>query len=316
MLLTRPLQTFGAIFRHKPSPNRTIDQKSSKKYSEGNISPDLDRQLDWFIQLEMLMSNAKSSCTNEEITAWLRGLLTIAWADGNFDENEQKLIATLTHDELHPVSMDAGFEPITPEELAAVLGKGTAQGENFLRTAVMVALADGTYSFCEDQVLSNFCTALEHNVEAIESLRHTIEGDKCKPPTNDSAPVATPLHGASIAAQKAQQQEIELSVATPLHGGTAIAGAPSHHQQKDVLQPVKNWLDGWEVHDPRLARFVCKMIPPQCPFERDVVLFGHKIVHIPPMCKINPLYEQLVGMRFRTLCYLADDCKEDVSSYC
>lgn len=293
MLLTRPLQTFGAIFRHKPSPNRTIEQKSSKKYWEGNISPDLDRQLDWFIQLEMLMSNAKSSCTNEEITAWLRGLLTIAWADGNFDENEQKLIATLTHDELHPVSLDAGFEPITPEELAAVLGKGTAQGENFLRTAVMVALADGTYSFCEDQVLSNFCTALEHNVEAIESLRHTIEGEKCKPEAQDSVPVSTPLKAS-----------------------TAIAGAPSHLQHKDVLQPVKNWLDGWEVHDPRLARFVCKMIPPQCPFERDVVLFGHKIVHIPPMCKINPLYEQLVGMRFRALCYLADDCKEDVSSYC
>lgn len=295
MLLTRPLQAFGAIFKHKRSTDTTIEieQKSSKKYWEGNISPAPDRQIDWFIQLEMLMSNAKSSCTNEEITAWLRGLLTIAWADGNFDENEQKLIATLTHDELHPVSLDAGFEPITPEELAAALGKGTVIGENFLRTAVMVALADGTYSFCEDRVLSHFCTALEHNVEAIESLRHTIEDDKCKPEADASVPVATPLYGS-----------------------TSIAGIPSHLQQKDVLQPVKNWLDGWEVHDPRLARFVCKMIPPQCPFERDVVLFGHKIVHIPAMCKINPLYEQLVGMRFRALCFLADDCKEDVSSYC
>jgi tellurite resistance protein len=294
MLLIRPLQAFGAIFKHKRSTDTTIeiDQKSSKKYWEGNISLDPDRQLDWFIQLEMLMSNAKSSCTNEEITAWLRGLLTIAWADGNFDENEQKLIATLTHDELHPVSVDAGFEPITPEELAAVLGKGTAQGENFLRTAVMVALADGTYSVCEDEVLSNFCTALEHNVEAIESLRHTIEDATCKPQPAPS-----------------QQAAVDLNV------GKGITGGPSQPQH-DVLQPVKNWLDGWEVHDPRLARFVCKMIPPQCPFERDVVLFGRKIVHIPAMCQINPLYEQLVGMRFRALCYLADDCKEDVSSYC
>jgi tellurite resistance protein len=295
MVLTRQLQAFGAVFRRKSSMNRTIelDQKSSKNYVEGNISPHLNQQLDRFIQWEMLMSNTKSSCTNEEITAWLRGLLTIAWADGNFDENEQKLIATLTHDELHPVSLDAAFEPITPEELAAVLGKGTATGENFLRTAVMVALADGIYSFCEDEVLYGFCKALDHNVEALASLRHTIEGDKCKPQADTSAPVATPLDG-----------------------GTAMVTAPSHLQQKDVLQPVKNWLDGWEVNDPRLARFVCKMIPPQCPFERDVVLFGHKIVHIPPMCKINPLYEQLVGMRFRALSFLADDCKEDISSYC
>ncbi|WP_293125363.1 Mo-dependent nitrogenase C-terminal domain-containing protein [Microcoleus sp. bin38.metabat.b11b12b14.051] len=292
MLLTRPLQAFRAIFRHKPSTNRSIDQKSSKNYLEGNIYPAPNLELDWYIQLEMLMSNAKSNCTNEEITAWLRGLLTIAWADGNFDENEQKMIANLTQDELHPVSLEAGFEPIAAEELAAVLGKGTANGENFLRTAVMVALADGTYSLSEDEVLYKFCTALGHKVEAIESLRHTIEDSRYEPqgPSTETA--------------------VSLNAASPL-----ISGRPQPHQ-KNVLQPVKDWLDAWEVHDPRVARFVCKMIPPQCPFERDVVLFGRKIVHIPPMCKLNPLYEQLVGMRFRALCYLADDCHEDVSSYC
>ena len=123
MLLTRPLQAFGAIFRHKPSTNRPIDQKSSKNYGEGNVFPAPNQQLDWYIELEMLMSDAKSSCTNEEITAWLRGLLTITWADGNFDENEQKMIANLTQDQPNPVSFDGGFEPISPEELAAVLGK-------------------------------------------------------------------------------------------------------------------------------------------------------------------------------------------------
>ncbi len=84
----------------------------------------------------------------------------------------------------------------------------------------------------------------------------------------------------------------------------------------DVLHPVRDWLDGMDIHDPRLARFLCKTIPPQCPFERDIVLFGRKVVHIPPMCKLNPLYEQLVGLRFRALSYLADDCGEDVSPYC
>jgi hypothetical protein len=83
----------------------------------------------------------------------------------------------------------------------------------------------------------------------------------------------------------------------------------------DPLQPVRHWLDGLDIHDRRLARFLCKMIPPQCPFERDIKLFGHKVVHIPPLCKLNPLYDQLVGLRFRSLSYLADQCGEDVSPY-
>ncbi|MEG3910406.1 Mo-dependent nitrogenase C-terminal domain-containing protein [Microcoleus sp. w2-18bC1] len=298
MLLTRPLQAFGAIFRHKPSTNRSsIDQKTSKNYWEGNIESAINEQIDWYIQVEMLMSNAKSSCTNEEITAWLRGLLTIAWADGNFDEDEQKMIANLTQDELHPVSFDEGFEPIAPEELAAVLGKDTAKGEDFLRTAVMVALADGTYSLSEDEVISKFCTALGHNVEAIEALRHTIEDSKCD---DSQGPSSQIVFDANVA---------------PAAGTPLSSRLPQPHH-KNVLQPVKDWLDGWEIHDPKLAHFVCKIIPPQCPFERDIVLFGRKIVHIPAMCQINPLYEQLVGMRFRALCYLADECKEDVSSYC
>ncbi|WP_333436295.1 Mo-dependent nitrogenase C-terminal domain-containing protein [Microcoleus sp. D2_18a_D3] len=298
MLLTHPLQAFGAIFGHQPSTNRSsIDQKTSKNYWEGNIEPAVNDQLDWYIQMEMLMSNAKSSCTNEEITAWLRGLLTIAWADGNFDEYEQKMIANLTQDELHPVSFEAGFEPITAEELVAVLGKDTAKGEDFLRTAVMVALADGTYSLSEDEVISKFCTALGHNVEAIEALRHTIEESKCDDPQGPSSQIVFDANVAPVA-------------------GTPLSSRLPKPHHKDVLQPVKDWLDGWEIHDPKVAHFVCKIIPPQCPFERDVVLFGRKIVHIPAMCQINPLYEQLVGMRFRALCYLADECKEDVSSYC
>ncbi|MEH1922571.1 Mo-dependent nitrogenase C-terminal domain-containing protein [Nostoc sp.] len=59
-----------------------------------------------------------------------------------------------------------------------------------------------------------------------------------------------------------------------------------------------------------------KAIPAQCPFERDITLFGRKLLHIPPMCKLNPLYEEVVGLRFKALCYLADECGEDVTAYC
>lgn len=221
-----------------------------------------------------MTSIIQSPYSSEQIAAWLRGLLTIAWADGNFDAQEQQLITSITQDELDPEANWDSLEVIAPEELAAVLGKGTPIAENFLRTAVMVAIADGTYSPSEDEVLQQLCNALELQQDVLASLRHTLE---------DKQQVAS----------------------------TAIPQAPP----PDALAPMRDWLDGLDIQDPRVARFLCKMIPSQCPFERDVTLFGRKIVHIPPLCKINPLYEQMVGLRFRALSYLADECGEDVSPY-
>jgi Mo-dependent nitrogenase C-terminus len=84
----------------------------------------------------------------------------------------------------------------------------------------------------------------------------------------------------------------------------------------DILQPLRQRIENIQVRDRQLAHRLCKLIPSQCPFERDVKLFGKTLFHIPPMCKLNPLYEEVVGLRFRALCYLADDCGEDVSQYC
>ncbi|MCC5627969.1 Mo-dependent nitrogenase C-terminal domain-containing protein [Nostoc sphaeroides] len=223
-----------------------------------------------------MTSTVQSPYSSQQIAAWLRGLLTIAWADGNFDAQEQELIASITENELAPKIKFDSLEVITPEELAAVLGKSTPAAENFLRTAIMVAIADGTYSPSEDQVLHQFCQALEQPENLLEALRHTLE-----------YPQLTPT----------------------------IASPGLTKRQIDALHPLRDWLDKLDIQDPRVARFLCKMIPSQCPFERDVTLFGRKIVHIPPMCKINPLYEQLVGLRFRALSYLADKCGEDVSPY-
>jgi hypothetical protein len=80
------------------------------------------------------------------------------------------------------------------------------------------------------------------------------------------------------------------------------------------LNPLRTWIDSMEITDRETARLVCKLIPGQCPFERDVVLLGRTLAHIPPMCKINPLYEQFVGLRFRSLCYLVDVCGETMPS--
>jgi tellurite resistance protein len=223
-----------------------------------------------------MVSTVQSPYSDEQIATWLRGLLTIAWADGNFDPQEQALIADLTQ-ELAPLTDLGTVEPIEPRELAASLGQNTEIAENFMRMAVMVAIADGTYSNPEDDILHRFCVELGLQPKILESLRLTLN---YRPPT------------------------------------TADGVAVGDEAHLAPLKPLQEWLDHLEVHDPRLARFLCKMIPPQCPFERDVKLFGRKVVHIPPMCKLNPLYDQLVGLRFRALSYLADDCKEDVSKYC
>jgi len=84
----------------------------------------------------------------------------------------------------------------------------------------------------------------------------------------------------------------------------------------DFLRPLRNWLDNIQVSDRLLAHRLCKYIPSQCPFERDVKVFGKTLFHIPPLCKLNPLYEELVGLRFKAMCYLADTCGEDISQYC
>ncbi|WP_421659356.1 Mo-dependent nitrogenase C-terminal domain-containing protein [Leptothermofonsia sp. ETS-13] len=233
--------------------------------------------------MTQMTSTTQSPYTDEQISVWLRGLLTIAWSDGHFDLEEQNLISALTQQTLSATDKSTALEPVSSEELAIALGRDPRTAENFLRTAVMVAVADGAYSFCEDELLQNYCHALGLRLEILEVLRSTL----CDP--------------------AAEQQTAE---ATP---STSELNLPQPHP--DVLHPVKDWLDQMEIHDPKLARFLCKLIPSQCPFERDINLFGRKVAHIPPLCKLNPLYEQLVSLRFRALSYLADECGEDVSSY-
>ncbi|OUL36720.1 nitrogenase [Nostoc sp. T09] len=85
---------------------------------------------------------------------------------------------------------------------------------------------------------------------------------------------------------------------------------------KVLLQPVRQRLESCKIENYRLARLLCKIIPASCPFEREIKLCDRTIVHIPPICKLNPFYEQLVELRFKALSYLADECGEDVTMFC
>ena len=231
------------------------------------------------------MSN--SAYTDTQIVAWLRGLYSVALADGHYDPEEQEIITQLTGN-LAELKPNQNMEAISPEDLASSLGDNKDTAENFLRTAVLVAVADGVYSSPESQLIHQFCDALEIEIEALKSLENTLY----KPESTE----------------KAEETE-------PVASGVASGLKPPSKPKVDVLHPVKDWLDEMDIKDPKLARFVCKVIPAQCPFERDINLFGRTIAHIPPLCKLNPLYEQFVGLRFRSLSYLADDCGEDISEY-
>ena len=83
----------------------------------------------------------------------------------------------------------------------------------------------------------------------------------------------------------------------------------------DILKPLKKWLERVPVENKSTAHRIVSIIPADCPFERDVKLFGRTLGHIPPMCKLNPLYDQLVMLRFKAMCYLVDECGEDISAY-
>ncbi|MBT9315321.1 Mo-dependent nitrogenase C-terminal domain-containing protein [Leptothoe spongobia] len=245
----------------------------------------------------MTSTSNKSLYTEEQVKAWLRGLLAVAWADGEFDDQEKDLIHTMMDVEFAPKLDFKTFEPIKPAELAKVLTPNPIAAENFLRMGVMVAIADGIYSAAEDKILMDFCQALNLDTAVLQSLQSTLYNlrqvkEEVQPGTSSSGAAA----------------EAPVAAASPLQ-------PPAPKEGPDPLKPMREWLDQFEVQDPRLARFVCKMIPSQCPFERDVTLFGKKVVHIPPMCKLNPLYEQMVGLRFRALSHLADDLGEDVTPY-
>ncbi len=84
----------------------------------------------------------------------------------------------------------------------------------------------------------------------------------------------------------------------------------------DLLKPVRQWLAQVRITETQIAHRICKSIPSQCPFAREIKILDRTILKIPPLCKLNPLYDDLMELRFRAMCYLVDDCGEDVSQYC
>ena len=117
----------------------------------------------------------KSRLNKEQTTAWLRGLMTIAYADGKLDATEKDLFDHFSHDEFASEIEISELQTISPDELAKIFRYDSSIAENFMRTAVMVALADGVYSSIEDEVLHKYCEALGLKVKALEALKINVE---------------------------------------------------------------------------------------------------------------------------------------------
>lgn len=186
---------------------------------------------------------------------WLGALHQIALADGDFSEAEAAQLERELRREL-PDTPWGPFPVPGGEALIHRFGVATPEAEEFLRSALLVALADGHLSPAEMGLLRQWSAALRVGEELLASLP-----EACCDEPHTAGP----------------------------------------------LSRVRAWLDGWEPVEPAVARFLVRLIPAQCPFEREVRLFGHKLVHIPPMCKINPLYEELVALRMRCLTTLAKE---------
>lgn len=90
---------------------------------------------------------------------------------------------------------------------------------------------------------------------------------------------------------------------------------PINHFPQKLLSPIRAWLSHIPIHSRKLARLICKLIPPSCPFERDIRLLGYPLFHIPPLCKLNPLYDDLMSLRLRALTYLSEIQGEDITPY-
>jgi len=81
----------------------------------------------------------------------------------------------------------------------------------------------------------------------------------------------------------------------------------------DIWLPLRYLINHIEIHNAQFAHLLARSIPCCCPFERDIHLLGHPF-HIPPLCKLNPLYDEVVALRFRALSYLADH-NQDITRY-
>jgi hypothetical protein len=71
------------------------------------------------------------------------------------------------------------------------------------------------------------------------------------------------------------------------------------------FRSIQSWLNTIQVESLEVAILICRIIPDRCPFQRRFSMLGYG-VEIPPLCKLNPFYPQLIALRLKALTYLME----------
>jgi hypothetical protein len=72
------------------------------------------------------------------------------------------------------------------------------------------------------------------------------------------------------------------------------------------INGLRRRLNSIEITDMATAQWICNHIPARCPFERRINCLGYAL-YIPPLCKLNPFYGELVELRLRAVAYLMNE---------
>ena len=70
------------------------------------------------------------------------------------------------------------------------------------------------------------------------------------------------------------------------------------------LLPLRRWVNNLEVSSVTTAQWICRVIPNTCSSGYDFTVFGRISLHVPSLCKLNPLADELVDLRFRAADFL------------
>ena len=107
----------------------------------------------------------------EARSTWLAALHQLALVDGDFDPEEQRQLAEQLNDDCPLQDFDwKHWRAPDLDEISRLFSSDPNSGEQFLRSAVVVALADGHLSQSELDLLQNWAEALGLKSELISSL--------------------------------------------------------------------------------------------------------------------------------------------------
>ncbi len=113
---------------------------------------------------------------DDQAEAIARGLYVVARADGNVHEREAAMINEFFNSTTDHPSHLASLEraaPITPANLAAILATRDLR-RLFLKTAILLAYADGNYAPPEQKAVGEFAKAFAVDSKELTTIEHQV----------------------------------------------------------------------------------------------------------------------------------------------